>query len=68
MVAPTATLIDKVLLRHWHNLLVRNLPGLDLNVNQATGTRIAENIGEVSIKLQKDKEDWKTDRGEVKKK
>ena len=42
---------DALLLQHCHRLLLSQLPVLDPRINQATGTRIAETAGEVTVEL-----------------
>ena len=49
----SAPLSDALLLQHHHWLLLSHLPGLDPNINHATGTRIAETVGEVAVELRK---------------
>ena len=48
---PLAPLPDALLLEHRHRLLLGHLPGLDPSINPAAGTRIAETVGEVAVKL-----------------
>ena len=48
---PLAPLPDALLLEHRHRLLLGHLPGLDPSINRATGTRIAETVGEVVVEL-----------------
>ena len=44
---PTAPLIETVLFKHRHAMLIRDLPGFDPSVRQATGSTIAEKIGDL---------------------
>ena len=44
---PTAPLPDEQLLRHRHTILIHYLPGLDPDLNRATGTTIAAGIGDL---------------------
>ena len=48
---PLAPLPDALLPQHRHRLLFSHLPGLDLSINQAAGTRITETVGEVAVEL-----------------
>ena len=49
---PLAPLPDALLFQHLHCLLISHLPGLDPSINRATGTCIAETVGEVAVELQ----------------
>ena len=42
---------DTLLLWHCQRLLLSHLPELDLIINRAAGTRIAETVGEVAVEL-----------------
>ena len=42
---------NALLPQHRHRLLLSHLPGLDLSINWAAGTRIAETVGEVAVEL-----------------
>ena len=46
-----APLPNAILLQHRHQLLLSHLPGLDLSINRAARTRIAETVGEVAVEL-----------------
>ena len=48
---PSAPLPDALLLQHRHQPLLIHLPGLDLSINQAAGTCIAETVREVVMEL-----------------
>ena len=39
--------------------MVRHLPGLDPSIERATGTQIAQKIGEVSVEIRADREEQK---------
>ena len=56
MIAPVA---DELLKLHWHYLMIQHLPGLDPSIKRATGTHIAQKIGEVSVEMRADREDRK---------
>ena len=49
-VDPTAPLADAVLLKHRYTVLIRDLPGLDPDASQATGSMIAANIRDLVTK------------------
>ena len=48
---PSAPLPDALLLQNCHRFLLSHLPGPDLSINRAGGTRIAEMVGEVAVEL-----------------
>ena len=48
---PSAPLPNALLLQHRHRLLLSHLPGLYPSINRASGTRIAETVGEVVVEL-----------------
>ena len=47
---PTGPLTDAVLLNHRHAVLIRDLPGLDPSVSQATGSMIVSNTRDLVTK------------------
>ena len=52
---PLAPLTYTLLLQQRDRLLLSHLPGIDLIINWAAGTRIAETVGEVAVEL---RETW----------
>ena len=48
---PLAPLPDALLIQHPHMMLLIHLPGIDLIINQAAVTRIAETVREVAVEL-----------------
>ena len=44
---PTSPLANGVMFKNSHTVLIRDLPGLDPSVSQATGSMIASNIGDL---------------------
>ena len=48
---PTASLMYDLLLQNRHNMLVRHLPGLDLEISISQGSLITTHIGKVVVDL-----------------
>ena len=53
----TVPLINDSLLRHKHNILVRDLPGLDTSISRVQGSLIATYVGQGSVKQRQNQEE-----------
>ena len=56
MLQPTMLLENGDLLRHQHNMLTRQLPGLDNALQRVQGLLIVNRIGEVAVEMNMDRE------------
>ena len=57
MARPTALLIDLDLLKHRHNILIQDLPGLNTTLSLSQGYPNDTNIGKVMVKFRHNQEE-----------
>ena len=54
---PTSPLMDRYLLRYFHNILIRHLQGWDPSTQRARGSLISTHIEEVTVESIQDREE-----------